>query len=216
MIDYGIIDQSIKFYEEIGFQRVESPWTVTPEISNITKPSNAKDFTLVEKNKVLVASGEQSFLYLYNKGFLPKGKFQTVTPCFRDERFTPLHTKYFVKNELITTDNVSKEGLRFMVHGARDFFRKFCLRPKVNDSYIRSTTEKDDVLIVNTDNGRNVIVDDIDVKDAYLYPQYDLVYRGIELGSYGIRRCQFLSWIYGTGVAEPRLTRTLEIYGIAL
>jgi hypothetical protein len=216
MINYGIIDQSIKFYEGLGFQRIESPWTVTPEISSITKPSFAKDFSIAEKNKVLVASAEQSFLYLYNKGFLPKGKFQSVTPCFRDEVFTPLHTKYFVKNELIATDNVSKEALRSMVHCARDFFRQFCLLPKVNDNYVSSTKEKNDVLIVSTDNGRNVVVDDVDVNDGYLYPSYDLVYRGIELGSYGIRKCNFLTWIYGTGVAEPRLTRALKTYGISL
>ena len=84
MINYGRLDRSIKYYEENGFKRIESPWTVTKAVSAITKPPGGKDWEIVGKDKVLVASGEQSFLYLYLKGFLPKGKYQTVTPCFRE------------------------------------------------------------------------------------------------------------------------------------
>jgi len=35
---------------------------------------------------------------------------------------------------------------------------------------------------------------------------YDITYKDIELGSYGIRHCEFLDWIFGTGCAEPRLS----------
>ena len=70
MIDYGRIDRSIKFYEDKGFLRIESPWTVTKDVSSITKPQGKTDWEIIGKNKVLVASGEQSFLYLYLKGFL--------------------------------------------------------------------------------------------------------------------------------------------------
>lgn len=213
MINYNIIADSIDYYENCGFARIESPWTVTGEISDITKPKGTKDFTIVEKNKVLVASGEQSFLYLYNKGFLPKGKFQSVTPCFRDEKFTSFNTKYFIKNELIITDDVSLLQLKFIVEKARDFFREYCLRPKKDDGGIGSAEYDDDVLILDTVNGKNKIVNTVDVT-GYKYQCYDLIYRGIELGSYGIHKCDFLHWIYGTGVAEPRFSRTLEKYGI--
>lgn len=33
---------------------------------------------------------------------------------------------------------------------------------------------------------------------------------GIELGSYGIRTCDYLEYIYGTGCAEPRLSQTIK------
>lgn len=214
MINYRIIDDAIQFYEAAGFERVESPWTVTQATLDITKPPGASSFSIKEKNKSLVASGEQSFLYLYTKGFLPPGKFQTVTPCFRDDSFDSLHTKYFVKNELIVTDDVSLKQLRFVVHTAREFFRKYCLAPRDNDSYLVSSGVSSDVDIVDTSNGKMEVVPDVELNDPYLYPQYDLMYRGIELGSYGIRKCDFLTWIYGTGVAEPRLTRTLKKYGI--
>jgi hypothetical protein len=177
MIDYKIISNSIDYYKNCGFQRIESPWTVTEAISNITKPSDkAQEFILNKKNKVLVASGEQSFLYLYLKGFLPLGKYQTVTPCFRDEIFDWTHSKYFIKNELIDTSDTSESNLEKITDKCFYFFRKYL----------------DDVKIVKTDIG------------------YDIMSGDIELGSYGIRTCQFLKWIYATGVAEPRLSNTIK------
>lgn len=184
MINYKIINDSIDFYEKRGFKRIESPWTVTAETANITKPNDCDSFTIKEKDKVLVASGEQSFLYLYLKGFLPKGRFQTVTPCFRNDSFDSLHTKYFIKNELIITDVIDKWCLFFMIDDAKVFFE--------------SKLGIDTVKKIQTSTS-----------------SYDLIFEGIELGSYGIRKCDFLSWIYGTGVAEPRLSRIMQKYGIS-
>jgi hypothetical protein len=178
MIDYGRIDRSINFYENCGFSRIESPWTVTKEISGITKPEGKTDWEILGKNKVLVASGEQSFLYLYLKGFLPKGKYQTITPCFRDEAFDKTHTKYFIKNELIITDVVSEKSLDNIIHYCKQFFE---------------SELKVDVFVKKTEIG------------------YDLEVNGIEIGSYGIRSCEYLDWVYGTGVAEPRLTMIKNI-----
>jgi len=39
---------------------------------------------------------------------------------------------------------------------------------------------------------------------------FDINYGNIEIGSYGIRSCSFLDWIYGTGLAEPRFSRALK------
>lgn len=177
MIDYKIIDKSISFYEKNGFSRVEAPWTVTPQISQITKPEGKIDFEIKHNGKVLVASGEQSFLYLYLKGFLPKGRFQTVTPCFRYESFDFLHTKYFIKNELIDTANVSDKNLQNIIEVCLDFFQKYLPESKV----------------VKTDFG------------------WDIEWMGYELGSYGIRSCEFLDWIYATGVAEPRFSGLINL-----
>ena len=125
MINYKLLNDSIEYYEEKGYSRVESPWTVTKEISSITKPDDKMDFELVHNGKVLVGSGEQSFLYLYLKNFLPKGRFQTVTPCFRYESFDFLHTKYFMKNELIITDDFTQETVEKMVDDSFDFFSRY-------------------------------------------------------------------------------------------
>jgi hypothetical protein len=182
MIDYQKLADSVTYYEGKGFRRIESPWTVTRQVSEITKPADRKEFALKhEDGKVLVASGEQSFLYLYLKGFLPLGQYQTITPCFRHEAFDPLHTKYFVKNELIETQNVCEERLMEMVIIAKDFFARYF-------------PEKDLQI----------------VGDGITALGYDITYKGVELGSYGIRSCDFVEWIYATGIAEPRVSATIK------
>lgn len=182
MINYKFIQNSIDFYLKKGFQRVEVPWTVTKEISDITRPVDAKDFKLVHENgKVLVASAEQSFLYQYSKGFLPKGKFQAVTPCFRFENHDEIHKKYFIKNELIITDDVSKETLHQLQKDALDYFSIYF--------------DREQLRVVSTSGDHS----SFDVC-------YDDDSNWIELGSYGIRTCNFLEWIYGTATAEPRLS----------
>lgn len=102
MIDYAILADSTKFYGDNGFMRIESPWTVSARVDDITRPKDRIAFQLVHHDKCLVASGEQSFLYLYLKDFLPLGQFQTITPCFRYESFDFLHTKYFMKKPSIS------------------------------------------------------------------------------------------------------------------
>lgn len=176
MIDYGIINDSIKYYEDLGFARVETPWLVSDKIEKITRPQGAIAFEVKHNGKCLVASGEQSFLYQYVKGFLPLGQYQTVTPCFRYEEFDFLHSKYFIKNELIKTDVVNEEELDKMVDLALKFYQRY-----ISNAYV-----------IKTNIG------------------YDIEVGGYELGSYGIRKCEFLNWIYGTGVAEPRLTKLRE------
>lgn len=179
MINYKILNESINYYTDLGFNRVEAPWTVSEYIDNLTKPEHVQPFKLSHNNKHLVASGEQSFLYLYLKNFLPKGRFQTITPCFRFESFDLTHTKYFMKNELIITDIVNTIELDKIVKDAYNFFCKYLPQDKLN--------------IVGTNNG------------------YDINYKDYELGSYGIREVEFLKYIYGTGVAEPRLSTIINI-----
>jgi hypothetical protein len=180
MIDYALLDRSIKFYEEFGFTRIETPWMVTDYVDQLTRPKGAIPYHVPNKNKNFVASGEQSFLYLYLKEYLPMGRFQTITPCLRNDPFDLTHTKYFMKNELIITDKVNTTMLEFVMHRALEFFRE------------------------------EVSQQVVPLKTRY---GWDLMLGDIELGSYGIRHADFLSWIYGTGCAEPRTTRA--IYGIS-
>lgn len=180
MIDYALLDKSIQHYEKYDFIRIESPWLVTDYVDQITRPKDAIPYHIPNKNKNFVASGEQSLLYLYLKEYLPMGRFQTITPCLRNDPFDLTHTKYFMKNELIITDKVSEETLDFMMHRALEFFRK-----EVSQQ----------VVPLKTDDG------------------YDLMLGDVELGSYGIRHTEFLSWVYGTGCAEPRTSRA--IYGLS-
>jgi aspartyl/asparaginyl-tRNA synthetase len=179
MINYKILTESLDFYEKQNFQRVETPWIVSDSVSNITKPVGGKDFSITEKNKVLVASGEQGFLYQYLKGFLPHGTYQTLTPCFRDEKFDEWHHKYFMKNELIKTDSTTKTDLKSMIDLSMLFFKQYLPEKLISIKEYDSET-------------------------------FDIECAGIELGSYGIRSCSFLKWVYGTGCAEPRLSTVVN------
>lgn len=172
MINYKRLADSVDYYESHGFKRIEVPWTVSKAVSNLTKPPEANDFTIQEKNKVLVASAEQGFLYLYLKGFLALGQYQAISPCFRDESFDLTHTKYFMKNELIITDDVTIDSLYKVIDLCKCFY-EYQLGCEVK-------------MLETGDN------------------TFDLNANGVEVGSYGIRSCPYLKWIYATGVAEPR------------
>lgn len=124
MIDYKKLADSVSFYSLRGFKQIEAPWWISKEIIKVTFPScNLEDFYLSNRDKYLVASGEQSFLYLMAKGLLPPGRYQTITPCFRDEAIDVLHRKAFMKNELIITDHVNSDTLHEVVHTAMLFFQ---------------------------------------------------------------------------------------------
>lgn len=123
MVDYKLISDSIEHYNSEGFTRIETPWTVSAAIDNITRPEDKLPYELVHNGKRLVASGEQSFLYLMVKGYLPEGRYQTVTPCFRNEPYDTTHSKNFIKNELIITKDVDNTSVRLsVIDPALNFF----------------------------------------------------------------------------------------------
>lgn len=181
MIDFKLIDESISYYQNERFKRIEAPWTVSKYIESITKPEEAPSFELKHNKKCLVASGEQSFLYLALKNHLPPGKYQTVTPCFRNDDFDYLHSKFFIKNELIITDNVTDSSLYDVVQIALNFYRQYIPKAEV-----------------------------VGHKDGF-----DIEIHGKELGSYGIRECEHLKWIYATGCAEPRTSNLIKLHGLS-
>lgn len=185
MINYNLLHKSTVHYEKEGFKRIEAPWLVTEQINDITCPPEATKYYVTKggKKKTFVASGEQSFLYLINKNFIPYGDYQTITPCMRDDDFDEYHTKYFMKNELIRyVESPSSNDVKDLVSYAESFF--LSIGAQRNLLTIRETSPI----------------------------TYDIEYSGIELGSYGMRRCAFCSWVYGTGLAEPRFSRVLN-YG---
>ena len=178
MIDYGKIAKSLEYFQELGYTRIEAPWWVSEEVINITKPEGTGSYSVKENNKMLVGSGEQSFLYMAAKDRLPKGKYVTTTPCFRNESIGGLHKKCFIKTEIIITDDVESKVFDISEQ-ALEFFK----------------------LIVPDKNKLNTVLTEEGV---------DINYGNIEIGSYGLRSCPFLTWIYGTACAEPRLSKAIS------
>jgi hypothetical protein len=190
MISYKFLDESLSFYEDKGYRRIETPWLVSPQVSAITRPDHAADYrvktTDAAKVKSFVASGEQSFLYLINKGHMPtSGMYQTITPCMRHEDFDETHTKYFIKNELIAYGEWANQSrLEMMVDQASSFFEKILIFYRISTEHLRLR--------------------------YYESGQIDIELDGVEIGSYGIRECSFTRWVYGTGLAEPRFSREVK------
>jgi len=185
MIDYEVLANANKFYESKGYIRVEAPWWVSQEIMNITKPEDQDqpNYFIPENRKCLVASGEQSFLYMAAKDRLPSGRYQTTTPCFRNESISGQSKKCFMKTELIITDKPDTPNLLALIEDAMEYFKFELWCAEVTAEPLK---------LVDTEDG------------------FDIEYNGIELGSYGIRECNFLKWIYGTGVAEPRFSKAIN------
>jgi seryl-tRNA synthetase len=144
MINYKLLENSIEYYSSNGFTRVETPWLVTEAVDSITRPVDAIPYIVTNKNKNLIASGEQGFLYLYLKEYLPMGKFQTTTPCFRNDSFDFTHTKYFMKNELIQTYKVNKIELEKIVSVSKKFFDDLFTDTETN---VISTNDGFDIMI---------------------------------------------------------------------
>lgn len=192
MIDYNLLSKSVEFYKAHDFTYIEVPWYVSEEIKNCTRPINkdkSTDYKLSVNDKYLIASGEQGFLYLMAKGFIANGLYQTITPCFRYEEIDILHKKVFMKNELIS----------ILDHRL------------TNDSDINYLVES--IMIPPEEFFNNYFNDKVEIVQV---PQetsilnYDIMYKGIELGSYGYREYKGLYWIYGTGCAEPRTSNLIK------
>jgi len=92
-IDYSLIHSAQTFYELLGYKYINTPWEVPNDVHKITWKHQ------ITTN--MVASGEQSFLHLILNKNLKPGKYQTITPCCREEEEDETHFKYFMKLELI-------------------------------------------------------------------------------------------------------------------
>lgn len=182
IVDYRKVADAQAYYAERGYAEIAVPWIIPHAPYAVTRPSDRREFYTL--GGYMNASGEQSFLALMLAGE-KLGRRACVTSCFRDEpALDELHHRYFVKLELIDDADASPESLAHMVATCREFFDRFL--PEEAKSKVIVTDETAGTL---------------DIVDGLL---------GIELGSYGIRRHGNLAWVYGTGLALPRLDTVLR------
>ncbi len=88
-----------------------------------------------------------------------------------------------------------------------NYHQKYFLKVELFDT--NDTSEKRLIHIVKTAKEflNNYIPVDIIQTDIYSYDIITIF--GLELGSYGIREYNNIKWIYGTGLAEPRLSKSM-------
>lgn len=184
MIDYILLAKSVEQYSPT-YTTIEVPWWVDKDVVLHTAPEGSTLFEMPYNGLYMVASAEQSFLQLLKNGALNFGRYQAITPCFRDDIPDWLHHIYFMKNELISINptNVNSD-LNDMIDHASSFFSKILV--------------DDAVHVIETEDSRSIISFDIVTDDI------------IELGSYGIRTYGPHTYVYGTGCAEPRLSTLLK------
>lgn len=177
LINYSRIALAQQAYEEKGYRNVATPWLVSRNAIFATLPTEAR--CLETELGCPVGSGEQGFMEVMLRPGIMSGKYQTTTPCFRDERVVDeLHHRWFMKTELIWV--------------RPHFGLKLALEEVVSDAlWTLKKLSGLKLQIVPTSLG------------------FDINYENIELGSYGIRKIRNepdTHWIYGTGLAEPRMS----------
>ena len=191
MIDYARIGEAVKYYTAQNYKLIEVPWLVDETAVRLTAPQGRMLYEVRMSPSLtpryLPASGEQSFIDMRLRGNLPDGKYVCVTPCFRDEPvYDELHRETFLKVELIEMFSV--------------------YQPLYVDYYVAVTSRlaQDFMKSQGIQATANLIFD-----SSEQHASCDLMYKGIELGSYGVRSYEGHTWVYGTGLAEPRFSQAL-------
>jgi hypothetical protein len=178
IVDWSILAASLKFYEAIGYRRIEAPWFQPHDVIAETCPEPSGILT-VPGFGGLVGSAEQSLMAADFEGNLGSGKFVSLTPCFRNEPVIDrLHMNCFMKVELYDNERCDADSVSAMLETARRFMEV-------------ATGHRPSLL--PTAEG------------------FDLMIGSVEVGSYGIRTRRGKTWVYGTGVAEPRLTTAVRM-----
>ena len=194
-IDWSLLARAVVFYQEQGFKYVELPWAVSRESVAITCPR--PEFTAeVDGLGSLVGSAEQAFLHMDLAGKLGKGRFCALTPCFRlGDYEDDLHHPYFMKVELYANN---AEGISIMM--GEDEVAPPEARAMMSLLHMMS--------IVGQFNKAELGPEEIEnVHGVQTSEGYDIELNGIEIGSYGVREHNGHTWVYGTGVAEPRFSQ---------
>lgn len=181
LIDYCLLARASEFYRQAGFKQIEVPWLVEPLIDDLTRPVDRRPFNVEILGKNLGASGESGLreTWTVDDAMESDVDYFTITPCFRDDPEDKIHSREFVKLELgrMTFDRDQASRAAIMYF---DIAKSFCetIHPKLTFGF-----------------------------EGQGGGQFDLVYQGLELGSYGVRSTpQGAFWVYGTGLALPRFS----------
>lgn len=180
-VSWRNIADGVEHYRATGFEPVEVPWIVPRRIIDATLPPGVLPSLVVRggvREGFLVGSAEQAFLHLAETGVLrTPGRYLAVSPCFRADENDHLHGNHFVKLELVRFLGDEVEDPRASVDVMVEAALGFLER---HLPLRRLRVDENQVDLVTVD--------------------------GVEVGSYGYREFEGIRWVYGTGVAEPRLS----------
>lgn len=184
-ISWSRTARAVKFYRSNGFCYVETPWVVPKITAQVTFPDDSLP------DPVHVGSAEQGFLDLMFQSSapdpLPSGytrlhpgqPYVSAGPCFRpQDAILEDHNPWFFKVELFIFGDPQIAGLlEPLIHKAEAYFES-------------------ELSIRHHEQSRRVPT--LEGVDLYL--------GDLEIGSYGVRTHDGRTWVYGTGLAEPRFS----------
>ena len=191
-VNYRRLLESIDYYNYRGYEKINLPWIINEKYIKLTYKDCNK--FIIKDGRALLGSAEQAFLREVSENNL-EGKFQCLTPCFRNDDEDELHFEYFMKNELfIYNREYNFKGyeliLEEMIINAYNFFEEQSYLPTLKI---------------------------VDTSESLL--SYDILLNDVEVGSYLIREIEFegkkIMYTCGTGLAEPRF-ETAMFYGVDL
>lgn len=116
-VDWTLLAKAYDFYKSLGYRYVELPWLQSVEAVRVTAPSEDSIIRTNLNDLALIGSAEQAFIAMD----LPRGRYFSVSPCFRVEREDALHQTQFIKLELF--QNYHDDWLE-LLQDARVFFAK--------------------------------------------------------------------------------------------
>lgn len=190
VFDSGVLirlQRTMEYWQNKGLSYVPLPWIVPQSIMDCPKPPWIEAPDIATIVGPLVASGEQSFLWLSEQGRLPVNPRGYIgwSPCFRRENYDHFHHHYFIKAELFipVMPKTAELVLEDVISGSEKWFATLA-----NEA-------------------------GLPIRRRVLSDQIDLELDNVELGSYGVRETPSgVPYVFGTALAEPRWTEALADY----
>lgn len=170
---------------EAGAAWVDLPWTVPLQFIQATRPELSFGQDVATPRGMLVASGEQAFLWLDSQDMMQPRCHVGWTPCFRDEPVIDQWHRYaFIKLEAyrpLAKHEHQKSVLMALVDQAQGHFERWSGR-NARQRWFRDGT-------------------------------CDIEIDGREVGSYGVRSHPTIEgreYVFGTALAEPRFSEVIR------
>lgn len=123
--DWNLIKKALEYYTGLGYIYKETPWIVSPEITELTCPDIQK--SLHNTTQSFVGSAEQGFIQLALQGqLIPGVKYVSASPCIRLGETDELHQEQFFKVELYSLSQ-DETVLNSFIDDASLFFSQMSL-----------------------------------------------------------------------------------------
>lgn len=190
MIDYVLLGEVMEYYKSIGYEEIDVPWLINEKYDLLTRPNNKNSCIIDNDGRHFVASAEQGFLSIcLTNGMKYNKVFVSCTPCIRlndcDDNY---HQETFMKIELSAVSDTEEL--------AQNIVKNILINTKA---------------LFNNITNKKVYIEKIEFKPSICH--FDLMIDGIEVGSYGYREIDGCYYVFGTGLALPRLSKFIDDSG---